>query len=275
MGVFFAFSDENGEYQQNRTEKFVKSHPYFIRATYIIRGTEWKRLSQGYADLKGAHGLPLDKEIKWSYVWSLRNYQKDNRPIPENKDFYFLKDFDYHELIDFVKEAIGLLNELNYKKVIITVTYNRYCWSISEISLYKMHLQEHMQRIEMELQNSDGNLAVLFLDPISRKKNELLRNAYHLLYNEGDFIEKYTHIKDSLTFENSHQSVGVQLADYIAGCFSGFLKGYHRSIEMFCEAVDPHLRTSQGGDPFGYGIREVPRADNVRNIIRNIYQSCQ
>jgi len=275
MGVFFAFSDENGEYQQKRTEKFVKSHPYFIRATYIIRGMEWKLLSQRYADLKSARGLPLDKEIKWSYVWSLRNYQKNNRPIPENKDFYFLKDFDYRELIDFVKEALGLLNDLDYKKVIITVTYNHYCPSINEVNLYKMHLQEHMQRIEMELQGSDENLAVLFLDPISKKKNELLRNAYHLLYNKGDFIENYRHIKDSLNFENSHQSVGVQLADYIAGCFSGFLKGYTRSVEMFCEEVAPHLRTSQGDDPFGYGIREVPRENNVRNIIRNIYQRCQ
>ena len=275
MSIFFAFSDENGEYQQKRTERFIRSHPYFIRATYLIRGAEWKFLSHRYTELKGANALPLDKEIKWSYIWSLRNYQKHNRPIPPSKDFYFLKDFDYRELIVFVREALGLLNELDYKKVIITATYNHYCPSIDEVHIYKMHLQEHMQRIEMELQSSDENLAVLFLDPISKRKNELLRNAYHLLYSEGDFIQNYTHIKDSLNFENSHHSVGIQLADYIAGCFSGFLKGYTKSIEMFCEAVAPHLRTNVGGDPFGYGIREVPRNDDVRNIIRNIYQRCQ
>ena len=58
MSVFFVFSDECGEYKQDRTEKFLKRHPYFVRASYIIRGEEWRALSQKHMELRSKYGLP-------------------------------------------------------------------------------------------------------------------------------------------------------------------------------------------------------------------------
>ena len=276
MGIYFAFSDESGAYKKEKGKKFLKKHPYFIRATYIIKGTEWKLLSQTYRNLKEKYRIPLNKELKWSYIWSLRSYQKNNKSIPTDKPFYFLKDIDYHELINFVEETLYLLNHhLSYAKIIITVTFNNSDLNFSDVEIYKMHLQDLMQRIEMELQSSEENLAVLFLDPISEEKDKLLREAYHSLYMEDDFIKRYSHIKDSLNFENSHQSVGIQLADYIAGCFSGFLKDFERSIKLFCETVAPLLRINpRNRDPFGYGIVEVPKNRSIRNILQKKYERC-
>ena len=271
MSIFFAFSDENGQYKQYRSRKFIERHPYFIRATFLINGGEWKFLYNEFIKLKNHYNLPLNKEVKWSYLWSLRSFQKRNKEIPDNYDFYFLKDIDYHVLIDFVENALLILNKLNFVKIIYTVSLNDICPSINETDFYKMHLQEHMQRIEMELQNSEDNLCILFLDPISKDKNELLRKAYNRLYLEGDFIENYSHIKDSINFENSHHSVGIQIVDYIAGVFSGFLKGYPRSVQIFKNTIKPFIRKNRKDDPFGYGIREVPKNDKFRKIIRTIY----
>jgi len=271
MSIFFAFSDETGQYQQRRRRRFLKTHPYYIRATYLIKGSEWKILSNEFLSLKNSFNLPIDKEIKWSYLWSIRNYQNRNEPIPSNSDFYFLRDIEYHLLIDFVENSLAILNKLSFVKIIYTVTFNNNCPSIDKTHLYKMHLQEHMQRIEMELQNSEKNLCILFFDPISREKNELLRNAYNLLYFEGDFIEQYSHIKDSINFENSHHSVGIQIADYIAGVFSGFLKNYSKSKEIFKERIKPYIRKNFANDPFGFGIREVPSNPAIRDEVRNKY----
>ena len=79
----------------------------------------------------------------------------------------------------------------------------------------------------MELQvneNNENNLGVLFFDPVSVKKNEMFRQIYHELRINGDFINKYRFLKDSLNIENSHQSVGIQIADYVSGAFSSILK---------------------------------------------------
>ena len=224
-------------------------------------------LKKRFGDIKKRFNLPLDKEIKWSDMWSLWKYQNDGRNIPQKKPFYFLKDRDYDELINFVDSSLKLLSNLNYIKIIITVTSNRNCPKINENSIYKMHIQDNMQRMEMELQDQEDNLCVLFIDSVSEKRNRFFRDVYFEMYQKGDFIQNYSHIKDSLNLEYSHHSVGIQIADYIAGSFGGFLKGYEKSKEIFNDRIRPYLRADSNGEILGFGIMEVPTNDNVRTHI--------
>jgi hypothetical protein len=263
MSIFFGFSDECGTYQTEKTKKHLSVHPHYIRSTLMINADEWKTLNNSFRQIKCAYGFPLDREIKWAYLWQLRNYQIKKQIIPSNKDFKFLEKYDYHVLIDFVEKCLNLLNQIGYKKIIVTHTDNANCARIGEKSMLKMHLQEHMQRIEMEIQSRiDNNLAILFFDPVCESTDKLLRDVYFDLFNSGDFIDSYKHIKDSLNIEHSHQSVGIQLSDYISGTFSSFLKGrdstnYDRGKQMFYRYVYPNLRKNYG-TIWGVGIREVP-----------------
>ncbi|MBA7700662.1 hypothetical protein ES703_109385 [subsurface metagenome] len=95
----------------------------------------------------------------------------------------------------------------------------------------------------------------------------MLREVYHDIFVEGDFINKYMHIKDSLNLELSHHSAGIQLADFISGCFTGFLRGWSFSTESCKELILPHLRKNDDGEVLGYGIREVPRDEEIRAAI--------
>lgn len=263
MSIFFGFSDECGSYQIEKTKKYLSAHPQYIRSTLLIKADEWKVLNKSFIDLKTMYDLPLEKEIKWAYLWQLRNCQIKKQVVPANKDFKFLERYDYHDLIEFVDKCLDLLNALEYKKIIISHTDNVNCSKINEKAMLKMHLQEHMQRIEMEIQTrSEENLAVLFFDPVCEKTDKLLRDIYFELFNSGDFIDSYKHIKDSLNIEHSHQSVGIQLADYISGAFSAFMKGrsspnYDRGKQIFYKHVHPNLR-KYNGTIWGVGIREVP-----------------
>ena len=263
MSIFFGFSDECGSYQINKTKKYLSVHPHYIRSTLLIKANEWKKLNKSFIELKTLYNLPLEKEIKWAQLWQLRNYQIKNQTVPTNKGCKFLEGYSYHDLIEFVDKSLSLLGELDYKKIIISHTDNVNCSSINEKSMLKMHLQEHMQRIEMQIQTRrEENLAVLFFDPVSENTDKLLRDIYFELFNSGDFIDSYKHIKDSLNIEHSHQSVGIQLSDYISGTFSAFLKGrnsgnYDRGKQMFYKYVHPNLRT-YNGTIWGVGIREVP-----------------
>jgi hypothetical protein len=264
MSIYFGFSDECGSYQIEKTIKYLSVHPHYIRSTLIIKADEWKKLNKSFINLKKMYDLPFGKEIKWSYLWQFRNYQIKKQIVPANKDFKFLERYDYHDLIGFVDKSLNLLNDLEYKKIIITHTNNGNCSKINEKAMLKMHLQEHMQRIEMQIQTrSEEDLTVLFFDPVSENTDKLLRDIYFELFNSGDFINSYKHIKDSLNIEHSHQSVGIQIADYISGAFSAFMKGrgskkYDRGKQMFYKYVYPNLR-KYNGTIWGAGIREVPK----------------
>lgn len=263
MSIYFGFSDENGTYQKEKTRKYLNVHPYYIRSTLLIKADDWKRINNSFKELKTLYSLPLEREIKWAYLWQLRNFQIKKQRIPSNKDFKFLEEYDYHDLIEFVENCLELLNLIDFKKIIITHTDNINCARINEKAILKMHLQEHMQRIEMQIQTkNEENLAVLFFDPVCENTDKLLRDIHFDLFNSGDFISVYKHIKDSLNIEHSHQSVGIQLADYVSGAFSAFLKGrdssnYNRGKQMFYKFVHPNLRV-YNGTIWGVGIREVP-----------------
>lgn len=262
--TYFCFSDECGDYKPSMTAKQLRIHPYFIRTTLLMNSNEWKTLNNNFRQLKTKYSLPLDKELKWANLWKLRNFQINRQEIPAKNDIKYLENVDYHILIGFVEEALALINSLNEKKIIATYTNNSNVAAINEKSMMLFHLQEHMQRLEMELQVDEGNLGVLFIDPISNEKNEMFRQIYYKLFEDGDFIKNYKFIKDSLNIENSHHSVGIQIADYISGAFSSILKtsnhnDYSRGVKMFYDYVHPNLRKGLSGAIQGYGIREVPR----------------
>ena len=273
--IYFCFSDENGDYKPNMSKKQLRRHPFYIRTTLIMNANEWKKLNTNFRSLKESYGLPISKEVKWAYLWNLRYFKKNDIPIPDKREFKFLEGFDYHHLIEFVEKALKLIESISEKKIIATFTKNNAVPAINDKSLLSMHLQEHMQRIEMELQIDDGNLGVLFFDPVSEQKNEMFRQIYYELFENGDFIEKYSFIKDSLNIENSHQSVGIQIADYISGAFSAVLKSdygdYSVGVKMFNKSIKPYLRT-YNGNIFGVGIREVPRNNFTRNWIRELIE---
>lgn len=270
MPIFFAFSDESGGYRTDRTERYLEKHPYYVRATYVIEAEEWKKLNNDFLLLKDRYNLPRDKEVKWSYIWSLRSHQQYKKVVPASKPYHFLSEIDYFTLLEFVDNALSLLNRLTKKFAIITFTDNRHVDRISELNIFKMHLQEVMQRIEMEVQAWDeNNLCVLFVDPISQQKDAYFKDVYHELFAHGDFIKDYAHIKDSLVVENSHQSVGIQLADFVAGSFYGLLKGYEQSKLIFNNNIRNKLR-NKDGSVWGYGLREVPKNSDVRECFMKI-----
>ncbi|MBN4084949.1 DUF3800 domain-containing protein [Flavobacteriaceae bacterium AH-315-B10] len=269
MDTFFCFSDECGDYKRSMTQKQVWKHPFYIRSTLIIKASDWRKLNTNFRELKDKFSMPHFLELKWADLWSLRHFQKNNKPIPERHRLYGFREHEYKLLIDFVEQSLLILNDLEVKSIIITYTKNVVGQNTGEKAMLSMHLQEHMQRIEMELQNVDENLGVLFFDPVSKSQNEYFREIYYELFENGDYINEYSHIKDSLNIENSHHSVGIQIADYVSGSFSALVKSntqgnYDRGVKMFFDSVFPNLRRGWQSQIQGYGIREVPSNRELR-----------
>lgn len=267
--IYFAFSDECGLYQTAPSEKTKKAHPFYIRATFLMHGSDWKLLNRQFNELKeNLLGLNLKQEIKWSDVQLLKEYEKNGKAIRSSGLRSFLTDLSSDTLLKFIQKSIGFLATLDYCKIILSVTFNEKHYNCKQPSMMRFHLQEHLQRIQMEIQNCDQNLAVIFFDPVSKKQDDVLREAYFHLFKNGDFIKEYSHVKDSINFESSHHSVGVQIADYLAGCFPHFLKGYHPGCSIFMGKILPRIRAKSNGNVLGYGIIEVPKNEEVRAWIK-------
>jgi hypothetical protein len=268
MSIIFGFCDESGEYKPIRNARFNTTVPFYVRGTILIEAKDWKELYNRFNYIKRKHKLP-DEEIKWSYLWSIRSHQKNKTEIREKKDYYFLRQFDYHQLIEYVDETLAIINLIESAEVILTVTSNDSNCKFGMEHLYEMHIKSLLQRVEYGLNGKTNGFATLFFDPINTKTNEILRNIYKNIYKSGDFVKDYKHIKDSLNIEYSHHSVGIQMADFICGCFIGYLKEYSKSVEIFNNNILPNLRKHKN-NILGAGIVEIPTNIEVRNKINNI-----
>jgi len=276
MATYFAFNDDNGKYFENASIKQLRAHPFLIRSTLLLRSDEYQKLCNKVNYRKRKYELPENREIKWSYPWSLRKHSKNNEEIKSDRPYYFLKDIDYHKVVDFIDDALSTLSELNYLKIILTITKGTGQTGIKQISIQKMHLETSMQRIEMELNSDSDGLCILFLDPESKEVDQSMREAYYKIRANGSFLSKYKKIKDSLSFEDSNHSIGIQMADYVAGATGAFLRSqssenFQKGKEMFENHVRPFIR-QKDGSCLGFGICEIPTLAGLRSELKNIFE---
>jgi hypothetical protein len=73
----------------------------------------------------------------------------------------------------------------------------------------------------------------------------------------GRFTSQYKHLVESLFFQPSEISVGVQFADLVAGAV---WRKFEKGDDYWYKKLEPSLRTSHGGSIDGYGIIKCPKA---------------
>lgn len=72
-------------------------------------------------------------------------------------------------------------------------------------------------------------------------------------------------IQNRLHFEQSGQSVGIQLADNIAGITMNRLRLREECVRLFNEYIIPGLRRSDDGNLMGNGVIDIPRNELLRH----------
>ena len=69
--------------------------------------------------------------------------------------------------------------------------------------------------------------------------------------------------------EFSHHSIGIQLADFIAGAFNGFLRGYETSKDIMKCCIFPKLRRNpENSEIIGWGVIDVPTNPEFRKFLK-------
>ncbi len=263
MDAYYAFSDEAGLYDNSPSNRFIKSHPYYVRANVLVRIDEYAEYQSAVRSLNFGMNIPSYEEIKWSDIWSKRKGKPRNA---------FVSGLQADSLTGYFNDIVCLANKMETLKIILTLTKNGQRNIANKDTMMQFHLQEAFQRVNTELKNI--GFATFIIDELPEDYSNQTKEVCHWLVEHGD-IMKYTALYSGILFEKSNLSAGIQLADYTAGIFNSFLKSidtsddnYTYARSMFYSFIKPHLRKSITGEIMGYGIREVTRDNALRNIIK-------
>jgi len=98
----------------------------------------------------------------------------------------------------------------------------------------------------------------IIVDDHRGSKGDARLRRYHqmILHSSAEFTSRYDNLIESLFLEPSNLSVGIQLADMVAGAV---WRKYERGDDKWYSVVEPSLRRSRSGRLLGYGIVKVPK----------------
>lgn len=267
--TLYAFTDEAGAYNKLPSEPFRRSHPFYIRSNACLSVDDYRVFQGEVQTLNKSYGIPVGEEVKWSDLWEIHRgkYRAE-----------FLSGFSEDRLKGYYRKVLECATTKDSVCFLFTVTcvFTQPCYH-SESELLKFHLQEAMQRVNMDVQ-PDG-FATIIMDELTPDKIQKLKAACHGIAVTGDLVN-YKNIYAGVLTESSSQSPGIQLADFAAGIMNGFLRGallnrgkYEFATDLCKEFILPHIRQHADGRIMGYGIREVPRDSRIREKLMPLYET--
>lgn len=131
----------------------------------------------------------------------------------------------------------------------------------------------------MDLQRNDG-YGIVVIDDLNDMNKKINKKCYEIMCS-GDFVN-YDNLKKSILVDYSHQCIGLQLADIVAGAFTNAMiresrdgKGYLFASELYSKELTKKIRSvSDAGawvktTPFecmGYGLISIP-SGNCKEVL--------
>ena len=270
---YLIFTDEAGAYKAQTTPDFRKRHPFYVRSNVIISMDDYMEFQKEMQTLNGMYEIPVGEEIKWSDLWEkLRNRPRTPAIAAITEDR--LKGY-YRKVFECASQKASLLYIFT-----ITNVYEQYCL-LEERHIYKFHLQEAFQRVQMDL-CPRNEFAVFIMDELNAETIKQIKAVCHEFTVNGDFIRNYGNVYHSILTESSNQSAGIQLADYAVGAMYGYLRrsfiapdNYAFATDMYNDYIYRKLRHSAMGSIMGYGIREVPKHLTLRQNLAVLFPDIQ
>ena len=259
---YLVFTDEAGAYKGQTTPEFRKRHPFYVRSNVMISMDDYRDFQKETQTLNGMYEIPVGEEIKWSDLWEKTRQRPRTVAIAAMSDTR-LKGY-YRKVLEYAAQKESL-------QYIFTLTnvYERYSL-LDERHIYKFHLQEAFQRVQMDLSSQNG-FAVFIMDELDAETLKQIKSVCHEFTVNGDFIRNYGNVYHSVLTECSNQSAGIQLADYVAGAMYGYLRrsfiapdNYAFATDLYKAYIAEKVRHSATGNVMGFGVREVPSHTTYR-----------
>lgn len=259
---YLVFTDEAGAYKAKTTPEFRKRHPFYVRSNVMISMNDYKDFQREMQTLNGMYEIPVGEEVKWSDLWEKMRKRPRTTAIAAMTD---------DRLKGYYRKVLECATQKESLQYIFTVTnvYEQYSL-LAERHIYKFHLQEAFQRVQMDLRSQNG-FGVFIMDELSTETMKQIKAVCHEFTVNGDFIRDYGNVYHSVLTECSNQSAGIQLADYAVGAMYGYLRksfispnNYDFAADLFRDYIAGKIRHNATGNVMGLGVREVPSHTTYR-----------
>lgn len=250
MSVFFVYVDDSGAYRdRNAPEKQTDRNPFYVRAAFMIPAERFWELREAVlgAQRRLPISLPDGDEVKWSDIHQARGALNRDGEIRTGKDYSYLRGCSAKDLESYPETLLRNVGCIDGCKVVVTVSRSG-TTAHKGTHIIRWHFQGLMQRVQFDLKpkgSTSNHLGVLVSDEESKRhglSQAELAQFYQQLRLDGDPYNDYPNLNDSLFFVDSKHSAGVQVADVIAGCCNGALRGQTLSLTLWHDHVRPIVR---------------------------------
>lgn len=131
--------------------------------------------------------------------------------------------------------------------------------------LYHFAYKPLSERFQYFLQDNDG-LGMIISDHRGQDNDKLFR-AHHqtLMDRQRRTSSRYDRFIEGLLLQDSCHSVGVQMADFVAGAIH---RAYSTGDNRLASIIKPRIRTKADGNILGHGIVHHPRDKFKMNLRR-------
>lgn len=224
---------------------------YFVVGGVIIPESAWTPVKDRLLGLKARRGIR--GEFKWRY-FAPGNAEQRN---PMRHLCQSARDEIRKELYQIICRTKGI-------KSIAAICSAAAAYQMPSISdqsgIYHLTYKTVTERFQYYLQDvTDAPCArgIVIADHRGKDDDKGLR-AHHqmLLHSSAEFVSTYKNLVESLFLQRSELSIGIQLADLIAGAV---WRKFERNDAVWYGHMETSLRRGPNGDPSGYGIIRVPK----------------
>jgi hypothetical protein len=227
---------------------------YFIIAGVIMHESQWHGVAEEVRQLKNKKEYSVDGEIKWRY-FGRENTDKDNSVShldQAQKDKFRESLFEIITKRKSIKIIACAADALAaYKTTYVNTQDDLYHYAYKPVS---ERFQYHLQDISRSV--GDKQLGIVIADHRGKKQDETFRKRHHkLVDDESAFTSKYENYIETIFLTPSHLSIGIQLADMVAGAVGRAMNS--RDLR-FAKMIKPAFRARPNGKIDGFGFVRFP-----------------
>lgn len=230
--------------------------PYFIISGVIIHEDQWHDIANEVKSLKARPEFNVRGEIKWRY-FGPSNQDKNNSVAHLDQDHRnsFREEF-YSILVK--RKAVRIIAcvasvEAAYKLA--------YCNDQEDLYMYTYKaISERFQYFLQDMERTVGSkqLGIMVADHRGKAQDEKLKRRHHeLIDGDAPVFSQYDNYIETLFLTPSHNSVGIQFADMIAGAIG---RKFNSKDEHFYRQIVQSFRKSPFGKIEGWGLAKFPKS---------------
>jgi len=232
------FIDESGTPPKSNGQPEER---YFVIGGVVIHDTAWHRVSKKLLGLKARY--KLRGEIKWRYF--APGNSDDRNPM---------RDLDHCVRNEIRREIFDIIANERGITCLACVSDAKSAYSytgiITQNDLYHATYKPVTERFQYFLQDfgkqtGRNELGIVVSDHRGTKDDYRLRQHHNkLLHSSSEFTSRYPNFVESLFLQPSNLSIGIQLADMVAGAV---WRKYQKDDTRWFDLIEPAFRKSPAG----------------------------